>query len=278
MSFMIELIMEFLYVTCNPAFATSNNSIPNVAELSLLVEHLLEWSKHEKNSRVQIRLLQILQRIAEIDIGVLLMLSKDGNRQIVRDMIAWIPELLQSPDLTVQDLNIALHTVLLIQKIIDHAPRNSENADGLSASDLGHVRVLHLLLEPQEDLGALVNLYENCQNIVLELPFRGGVDMIHVEPCELVAGVVGRFKDVLLDYVNQIKDNEKKLDTSEITKHYEDLLGRAVEGLPISQAGMLSSGADGAAIGKFLGDTGRLINSNFLFFRELLGLDILRRH
>ncbi|KAG9299089.1 hypothetical protein G9A89_020402 [Geosiphon pyriformis] len=245
MDLISDLIMEFILSLCNHTISSEKNSMPDVKELSVIVESMLELVKHGKEGRLQVEALLILQKITETEIGALLILSKTHHRLLISNMLAWVPELLRSQDLGMQELHIAYHSILLIQKVIDYPSWSCDSFNSPLEGDQ-NVKPLAVLIDSTEDPEALWKTYENIEQHVLELPYEPShvdEEVYDVETCQLLAGVIRQLKEALHFYIREVKDHSHKLNPREILKEFGKRFAELTKSLN-SREKMISQNVD----------------------------------
>ncbi|CAG8536829.1 343_t:CDS:10 [Ambispora gerdemannii] len=246
MDYTSDLIMEIFYSICDNTIAISKNNILDIKELSTIVETLLDWVKQGKDGRLQIESLLVLQKITETEIGIMLILSESNHRQLISNMLTWVPDLLRSQDLGMRDLDIAYHSIIFIQKIIDCSSSWSSKSDNFNndgmviiEKDYNNVKPLAVLIDSAEDLDALLKTYENIEQHVLELPFEPShveEEVYDMEMCQLLASVIRRLKEAFRVYLREVNDvhGRNGIDAEEIIEEFGQRLshGATISDLP----------------------------------------------
>ncbi|CAG8657139.1 6938_t:CDS:2, partial [Dentiscutata heterogama] len=218
-NFVYDLIMEFLFSICNHSIISSGVVIPAIDDLSLIIDNLLDYVKIGRNVRLQNQSLIILKKIVETEIGVLIVLTKQEYRQFIGNMITWVPNLLRSPDLRMQDLNIAYNLVVFILKVISYIPRIDDES-----IDIEEINSLSMLIEAHKDL-EILNAYDNIEQHVLELSFdsnRIDEDIIldnHL--CQSIVNVIRTLKEHLHAYARTLKQNDRSVNRDDVIKKYD---------------------------------------------------------
>ncbi|CAG8477565.1 4376_t:CDS:2 [Ambispora leptoticha] len=238
MDYTSDLIMEILYSICDNTIAISKNDMPDIKELSTITETLLDWVKQGRDGRLQIESLLVLQRITETELGIMLILSESNHRQLISNMLTWVPDLLRSQDLGMQDLNIAYHSIIFIQKIIEwnaNSVNFNDDNDGMEMVGKTHcVKPLAVLIDSAEDLETLLKAYENIEQHVLELPFEPShveEEVYDMELCQLLASVIGRLKETFRAFLRETNDDHGRngTETKEIVKEFGQRLSELVK-------------------------------------------------
>ncbi|CAG8661333.1 4594_t:CDS:2, partial [Racocetra fulgida] len=216
-NFVYDLIMEFLFSICNCSKISSGAIIPEINDLSSIIDNLLNCVRRGKNGRLQNQSLIILKKIVETEIGTLIILTKQEHRQFISNMITWVPTLLRSPDLRMQDMNIAYNLVVFILKVISYIPHTDDDSVGIE-----EIGSLSLLIDAHEGLETL-NVYDNIEQHVLELSFdsnRIEEDiMFDNHLCQLTVNVIRTLKEHLHAYA--LKRNDRLINRDEIIKKYD---------------------------------------------------------
>ncbi|CAG8641587.1 11698_t:CDS:10 [Funneliformis mosseae] len=194
--------------------------------------NLLEWAKQDKNDRIQIRSLLILQKIAETEIGALFILSKKGYLQLISNMMAWVPDLLRSQDLRVQDLTIAYRSIIFILTIIRFVfPEQLRDEFPFLKDNLG---TLPVLFDSYKDAEIILKLYESIEQHIIELPYEShniDEEMVYDHLCQSVVNVIKRFKDNILVYIREINENEVMLNIDENLKKFNIRISEVINEL-----------------------------------------------
>ncbi|CAI2181076.1 11776_t:CDS:10 [Funneliformis geosporum] len=193
---------------------------------------LLEWVKHGKNGRLQIRSLLILQEIAETEIGALFILSKKYYRQLISDIMAWIPDLLRSQDLRIQDLTIAYRSIIFILTIIRYVlPEQLQQEFPFLKDNLGSLPVL---FDSHKDAETILKSYENIEQHIVELPYEShniDEEMIYDHLCQSIVNVIKRFKDNMHDYTREFNENEMMSNIDENSKKFNIRISEVINKL-----------------------------------------------
>ncbi|CAG8584572.1 10032_t:CDS:1 [Paraglomus occultum] len=233
-----DLIMEFIYDICDHTLTMYHSNMFGVDEMSYILENLLEWVVQD-SGHLQIRSLQILQKFTEIEMGLMLILSYESHRQSVSSLLTWVPEILRSNDLRLEDLNICLHSALFIQRIIDNAPdlatddmTGSETInDTINDGNDCNVGCLILLLDSIDDVETLLKSYENIEQRVLELPYepRHSDEVYEVNTCQEVASVLRRLRESMHAYLLELKESGNKHQLLDIIEVYNSHFVQLIE-------------------------------------------------
>lgn len=217
-NFIYDLIMEFLFSICNHSIISPDAVILAIDDLSLIIDNLLDYVKIGKNGRFQNQSLIILKKIVETEIGVLLVLTKQEHRQFIVNMISWVPNLLRSSDLRMQDLNIAYNLVVFILKVISYIPRIDDESIDIEIDPLS------MLIDAHEDLETF-NAYENIEQHVLELSFDSNrIDediMLDNHLCQSIVNVIRTLKEHFHAYARTLKQNDRLVNRDEVIKKYD---------------------------------------------------------
>ncbi|RIA94382.1 hypothetical protein C1645_567803 [Glomus cerebriforme] len=231
-NFICDIIMEFFFLLCNSAITASRRNMPRLDDLSIIINNLLEWVKQGKNGRLQIHSLLILQKIAETELGALLILKKKDHLQLISNMMTWVPDLLRSQDIRMHDLNIAYHSVVFILTIIRYVlPEPLRCEIPFLKNNLGSLPVL---IDSYKDAETILKSYENIEQHIIELPYESHnmdeeVHDLHL--CQSVANVVKRLKDHIQDYIQEVNQNAIILNIDEIFKRFNVRLSEVVNEL-----------------------------------------------
>jgi len=228
-NFICDLIMEFFFLLCNSAITTTGKNMPRLDDLSIIVDNLLEWVKQGKNGRLQTHSLLILQKIAETEIGALFILSKKDHLRLISNMMAWIPDLLRSQDLRIQDLNIAYHSVIFILTIIGYVlPEQLRYEFPFLKDNLGSLPVL---IDSHKDAEMILKSYENIEQHIIELTYEShnmDEEMVYDHLCQSVVNVIKRLKDNINDYIREVQENEIMLNVDENFKRFNVRLSEVI--------------------------------------------------
>ncbi|EXX65822.1 hypothetical protein RirG_129560 [Rhizophagus irregularis DAOM 197198w] len=228
-NFICDIIMEFFFLLCNPAITASGKNMPRLEDLSIIIDNLLEWVKQGKNGRLQTHSLLILQKIAETELGGLLILKKKDHLQLISNMITWVPDLLRSQDLRMHDLNIAYHSVVFILIIIGYVlPESLRHEIPFLKENLGS---LPILINSSKDAETILKSYENIEQHIIELSYEShNIDEEMHDPhlYQSVIDVIKRLKDHIHGYIQELNQNAIVLNIDEIFKRFNIRLSQVV--------------------------------------------------
>jgi hypothetical protein len=250
-----DIIMEFFFLLCNSAITASGKNMPRLEDLSIIIDNLLEWVKQGKNGRLQIHSLLILQKIAETELGALLILKKKDHLQLISNMMTWVPDLLRSQDLRMHDLNIAYHSLIFILIIIGYVlPESLRHEIPFLKDNLGS---LPTLINSSKDAEAILKSYENIEQHIIELPYEShNMDEEMHDPhlYQSVIDVIKRLKDHIHGYIQEVNQNAIMPNIDEIFKKFNIRLSEVVNEIynhNISIRQEVGSISIGVVIGKY---------------------------
>jgi hypothetical protein len=255
-NFICDIIMEFFFLLCNSAITASRKNMPKLDDLSIIIDNLLEWMKQGKNVRLQIHSLLILQKIAETELGALLILSKKDHLQLISNMMIQVPDLLRPQDLQMHSLNIAYNSIIFILMIIGYAlPEQLRCEIPFLKDNLGS---LPILIDSCKNAEIILKSYENIEQHIIKLLYEShnmNEETTHnLQLCQSVVNVIKRLKDYLHNYIQEANENAIMLDFNEIFKRLNIRLSEVISefnNYNISIRQEVGSISIGVVIGKY---------------------------
>ncbi|CAG8442884.1 18868_t:CDS:10 [Acaulospora morrowiae] len=232
LGFIYDLIAEFFFSICNHTISVPGSNMPGIEDLGLIIETLLNCVKQGKNGRLQVQSLLILQKIAETEIGALIILTNQEHCQLISNMITWVPEILSSSDLVMQDLNIAYNSIVFILRIITYVPCDHKSHDGPAEVDIKGHKSLSLLINAHDSPEILLKTYESVGQQVLEFSYeRNENDEIiyDLNMCRSIANVIQSFIQHLNSNILMSNRSNDVTSQEEIKQEFKMRLDKVLE-------------------------------------------------